>query len=147
MGHSTDRTPPLRPPPDLHAIQRSVNAAQRTGEFGIYCLHDAIPNIIIATVNPPRVIATSHGLQGSQSGPNVAIPTGTSAGHGVGYTVNHAAYASEREHWSKLSYVGSLAETISLDISVVHDAAPKRKGSRGTPIAVSIQRLSMSSFY
>ncbi|KAG1804148.1 hypothetical protein EV424DRAFT_1432813 [Suillus variegatus] len=118
MGHSTDRTPPLHPPPDLHAIRRSVNAAQRT-----------------ATINPPRVIATSHGLQGSQSGPNVAIPTGTSAGHGVGYTVNHAAYASEREHWSKLSYVGSLAETISLDISVVHDAAPKRKGSRGTPIA------------
>ncbi|KAG2159186.1 uncharacterized protein EDB93DRAFT_1100196 [Suillus bovinus] len=43
---------------------------------------------------------------------------------------NHAAYASECEHWSKLSYVGSLAETISLDISVVHNAAPKRKGSQ-----------------
>lgn len=124
-------------------------AAQRTGKH-TYCLHDVILNVLIATINPPRVVATSHGLQGSQSGPNVAIPMSsswhqTSAGHGVGYTVNHAAYASEREHWSKLSYVGSLAETISLDISVVHDAATKRKGSRGTSMAVSIQILSMRS--
>jgi hypothetical protein len=104
---------------------------------------------LIATVNPPRVIATSHGLQGGRSGPILAIPTSSSwnqTSHGlgvpVGYTANHAAHASQREYWSKLSYtMGSHAETISLDISAVHDAGPKRKGSRGTPISVSILRF------
>ncbi|KAG0693446.1 hypothetical protein DFH29DRAFT_1007288 [Suillus ampliporus] len=89
------------------------------------------------------VIATSHGLQDGRSGPILAIPTGSSwnqtshrLGVPVGYTANHAAHASQREYWSKLSYtMGSHAETITLDISAVHDAGPKHKGSRGTPIS------------
>lgn len=60
----------------------------------------------------------------------------------MGYTTNHAAHASQREYWSKLAYsMGSHAETISLDISAVHDAGAKRKGSRGTPISVSISHF------
>jgi len=114
-----------------------------------------MPIVFTDVTNPPRVVATSHALQGiSRSGPDVAVPTAwqqspsmatsnfksysSQGGPQMGYSSNHAIYASERERWSKMAYMGPPAETISLDISAIHDAGPKRKNGRGTTIAVCI---------
>ncbi|KAG1833589.1 hypothetical protein F4604DRAFT_1605331, partial [Suillus subluteus] len=48
-----------------------------------------------------------------------------------GYSANHVMYGAEREHWAKQAYSTPPAETISLEISAVHEGGNKRKGGRG----------------
>ncbi|KAG1780113.1 hypothetical protein EV702DRAFT_1277004 [Suillus placidus] len=65
----------------------------------------------------------------------VAIPSSwgqpqNNPGHpsGSGYSVNHTQYSTERERWAKLSYALPPIETITLDISAVHEVSAQRKG-------------------
>ncbi|KAG1858116.1 hypothetical protein F4604DRAFT_1684996 [Suillus subluteus] len=125
--------------PDPCIIRQSVNAAQRS-----------------SSMQPPPVIATSHG---HRAGPNVAIPSSWHHDNGhvqrshlavyssglqgrdarpaayslglPGYSANHVMYGAEREHWAKQAYSTPPAETISLEISAVHEGGNKRKGGRG----------------
>jgi hypothetical protein len=128
---------------------------------------------VIASVNPPAVVAIHHSqvhrdhgrLMGpppvphhtslpvsSTTGPHVVVPgpwqhtsTGThhssnGRGHsavGRGYTANHVQYGTERERWAKMSYVVPPAETISLEISAVHEGPGRRRAGRGVPFGVS----------
>lgn len=65
------------------------------------------------------------------TGPDIAIPSSwgqPSRSSGSGYSVNHAQYGTERERWSKLSYALPPMETITLDISAVHEVGARRKG-------------------
>ncbi|KAG2153622.1 uncharacterized protein EDB93DRAFT_1248527 [Suillus bovinus] len=45
----------------------------------------------------------------------------------IGYSSKHALYAAERDRWGKMAYASSLAETILLEITVVHEGARARK--------------------
>lgn len=115
----------------------------------------------LASMHPPPVIATSYG---HRAGPNVAIPSSWHRGdahvqqshsaayssglHGrdarpaaysvglPGYSANHAMYGAERERWAKQAYSTPPAETISLEISAVHEGGNKRKGGRGVSFGV-----------
>ncbi|KAG1786134.1 uncharacterized protein HD556DRAFT_1313689 [Suillus plorans] len=126
--------------PDPRTIRQTVNAAQRK-----------------STVNPPPVIAFGRGIHPPSmthsTGPDITIPSswgqpGRSSGSGYsvnhaqygtehgqpsrssgsGYLVNHVQYGTERERWSKLSYALPPMETITLDISAVHEVGARRKG-------------------
>ncbi|KAG2344991.1 hypothetical protein BDR05DRAFT_998601 [Suillus weaverae] len=126
--------------PDMRAIQQSVNAAQRK-----------------LTINPPPVVAMPR----RTAGPDIMIPTlwqgsswqGSSQGSSrqgssqstgppwprqgssngpIGYSSQHALYATERERWAKISYATPLAETILIEISAVHGGGGRKK--RGVPI-------------
>ncbi|KAG1885904.1 uncharacterized protein F5891DRAFT_1201454 [Suillus fuscotomentosus] len=115
-----------RAPPDPRTIQQLVNAAQRR-----------------STPNPPPVIAVPGGFR--PRGPDIRIPTSWQGPQGsssirhssqqgaIGYSSQHALYAAERDHWGKMAYASSLAETILLEITVVHEGAGARK-KRGVPI-------------
>jgi hypothetical protein len=85
------------------------------------------------------------------TGPHIAVPgqwhhTSESAagtlragGHsavGLGYTAQHVQYGTERERWAKMSYVMPPAETISLEISAVHEGPGRRKGRHGVSFGV-----------
>lgn len=68
-------------------------------------------------------------------GPDVRIPTSwnsssttpfTGAG-AIGYSSQHVLYAAERDRWGKIAYASSLAETILLKITAVHEGAGARK--------------------
>ncbi|KAG1790000.1 uncharacterized protein HD556DRAFT_1446572 [Suillus plorans] len=104
--------------PDPRTIRQTVNAAQRK-----------------STVNPPPVIAFGRGIRPPSmthsTGPDIAIPSSwgqPSRSSGSGYSVNHVQYGTERERWSKLSYALPPMETITLDISAVHEVGARRKG-------------------
>ncbi|KAG1897952.1 uncharacterized protein F5891DRAFT_1191263 [Suillus fuscotomentosus] len=115
-----------RAPPDPRTIQQLVNAAQRR-----------------STPNPPPVIAVPGGFR--PRGPDIRIPTSWQGPQGsssirhssqqgaIGYSSQHALYAAERDRWGKMAYASSLAETILLEITVVHEGAGARK-KRGVPI-------------
>jgi hypothetical protein len=69
------------------------------------------------------------------TGPDVAIPSSWGQPQdnpgrpsGSGYSVNHTQYSTERERWAKLSYALPPIETITLDISAVHEVSARRKG-------------------
>ncbi|KAG2029448.1 hypothetical protein BDR03DRAFT_1018380 [Suillus americanus] len=116
------RTLQSRVPPDPRTIQQSVNAAQRR-----------------STPNLPPVVAVPGGSSRSR-GPDVRIPTswqGSSTtpftAGAVGYSSQHTHYAAERDCWGKIAYALSLAETILLEITAVHEGAGARK-KRGITI-------------
>jgi hypothetical protein len=71
----------------------------------------------------------------SSSNPQ-AVGTRTS-----GYSAHHAHYGSEHERWRKLSYAVPPAQTISLEITAVHEGGVRRKGSRGITIGVCVLSL------
>lgn len=77
----------------------------------------------------------SHRLHRT-SGPNVAIPTswqGSAASAApsrpVGYSSHHGMYAAERQRWAKAAYSTpiAIADTISLEISAIHEASGRKK--------------------
>ncbi|KAG1822255.1 hypothetical protein EV424DRAFT_1538818 [Suillus variegatus] len=115
------QTSQYRIPPDPRTIQQSVNAVQRK-----------------STPNPPPVVAvpgSSHAR-----GPDVRIPTSwqgsssvTPFAGAIGYSSQHALYAAERDRWGKIAYSLSLAETIMLEITAVHEGAGAHK-KRGVTI-------------
>ncbi|KAG1906481.1 uncharacterized protein F5891DRAFT_1181892 [Suillus fuscotomentosus] len=117
--------------PDPRIIQQSVNAAQRS-----------------SSMHPPPVIATSFR---HRVGSNVTIPSSWHHGdahvqqscsglHGhdacpaayslglPGYSAHHTMYGAEWECWAKQAYSIPSAETISLEISAIHEGGNKRKG-------------------
>ncbi|KAG2028798.1 hypothetical protein BDR03DRAFT_1019335 [Suillus americanus] len=107
---------PNRVIPDLHTIQQLVNAAQ--------CK---------LTINPPPVVAMPR----RTAGPDIMIPTswqgssqpgqGSSRSAGsIGYSSQHALYATERERWAKISYATPPAETILIEISAVHEGGGRK---------------------
>ncbi|KAG1780220.1 hypothetical protein EV702DRAFT_1043073 [Suillus placidus] len=110
-------------PPDPCTIQQLVNAAQRR-----------------LTPNPPPVVAVPGGSRAR--GPDIRIPTSwqgsssirhSSQQGAIGYLSQHALYAAERDRWGKMAYTSSLAETILLEITVVHEGAGACK-KRGVAI-------------
>ncbi|KAG1887168.1 hypothetical protein F4604DRAFT_1916981 [Suillus subluteus] len=112
-----------RAPPNPCTIQQLVNAAQRR-----------------STPNPPPVVAVPGGSRAR--GPDIRIPTSwqgsSSIWHlsqqgAIGYSSQHALYAAEHDRWGKMAYASSLAETILLEITMVHEGAGARK-KRGIAI-------------
>lgn len=108
-----------------------------------------------ATLNPPAVVAVPHlsqvsrtigpdvmipmSWQGSSTTPlsfagSIAIPPSNFAGS-IGYSLHHVAYATEHERLGKIAYAASLAETILLEITAVHEGAGACK-KRGVVIGV-----------
>ena len=70
---------------------------------------------------------------------NTMVPSviySSQGGSRIGYSSNHAIYASERERWSKMAYssMGPPAETISLDISAILVSHYLRSVSQGNDI-------------
>ncbi|KAG1770854.1 hypothetical protein EV702DRAFT_1202184 [Suillus placidus] len=132
-GSSSSVVPQLsRTFPDPRMICQTVNAAQRKCMFVID----------YSTVNPPPVIAFGHNMRPPSmtcsTGPDIAVPLSwgqlqnmahaAQPSHSSGYSVNHAQYSTEREHWAKLSYALPPMETITLDISAVHEVGARKKG-------------------
>ncbi|KAG2128311.1 uncharacterized protein EDB93DRAFT_1256762 [Suillus bovinus] len=119
--------------PDPQIIRQSVNDAQRK-----------------STINPPPVVPFSSGIGVSQTlaqGPDILVPSSwqhsqslgqhrvASGGIGTGgYSAYHAQYSSECERWAKLLYTPPLAETITLEVSAVHEGNSQRKAGRGINI-------------
>ncbi|KAG1874468.1 hypothetical protein F4604DRAFT_1680991 [Suillus subluteus] len=101
-----------RAPPNPRTIQQLVNAAQRR-----------------STPNPPPVVAIPGGS--CARGPDIRIPTSWQGA--IGYSSQHALYAAEHDRWGKMAYASSLAETILLEITMVHEGARARK-KRGIAI-------------
>ncbi|KAG2112686.1 uncharacterized protein F5147DRAFT_771228 [Suillus discolor] len=93
--------------------------------------HKAAPLLICgATPNPPPVVAVPGGSHAR--GPDIRIPTSwqgslsiqhSSQQGAIGYSSQHTLYAAERDRWGKMAYASSLAETILLEITVVHEGA------------------------
>ncbi|KAG1896152.1 uncharacterized protein F5891DRAFT_1193385 [Suillus fuscotomentosus] len=91
----------------------------------------------ILTPNPPPVIAVPGGF--CPRGPDIRIPTSWQGPQGsssiqhssqqgaIEYSSQHALYAAERDRWGKMAYASSLAETILLEITVVHEGAGAHK--------------------
>jgi hypothetical protein len=77
-----------------------------------------------------------------QARPTSPFPQATMGTPASGYSEQHASYGSERERWAKISARLPLpvppAQTISLEISAVHEGGTRRKGSRGITIGVCI---------
>ncbi|KAG1842048.1 hypothetical protein DFJ58DRAFT_748303 [Suillus subalutaceus] len=134
-------TPASQRWPDPKVIRQSVNASQRK-----------------SSVNPPRVVAIPDWTNTSMGPPPVPLPRDRTTGPDVavpmswqglaaspipsrltgpiGYSAHHGSYSTEYQRWSKLSYAtpgGAMAETISLEISAIHEAGGHKK-SRGTLI-------------
>jgi hypothetical protein len=111
-------------------------------------------------MGPPPMPVPHHTVHTSgTTGPRIAVPgpqwQHASAGHGTpsryfsdagghsaassigpGYSAHHVQYGTERERWAKMSYVMPPAETISLEISAVHEGPGRRKAGRGVPFGV-----------
>ncbi|KAG2134217.1 hypothetical protein BD769DRAFT_1665245 [Suillus cothurnatus] len=116
--------------PDSRIIRQTVNAAQRK-----------------STINPPPVVAVSQAYIGGRSmrpvGPEITVPSSwglpqdmTHANRSSGassYSENHANYGAQRERWAKLAYALPPMDTITLDISAVHEGGVRKKG-HGVPI-------------
>ncbi|KAG1740217.1 uncharacterized protein EDB91DRAFT_1248542 [Suillus paluster] len=122
--------------PNPHIIWQSVNAAQRK-----------------SSVNPPPVVTVSDWTNASMgpppmshrphctSGPSVAIPTswqGSAAlaapsklAGPVGYSSHHGMYATEHQRWAKAAYSTpiAIADTISLEISTIHETGGHKERS------------------
>ncbi|KAG2335888.1 hypothetical protein BDR05DRAFT_1006358 [Suillus weaverae] len=72
------------------------------------------------------------------TGPDIAVPLSwgqpqnmahaAQPSHSSGYSVNHVQYSTERECWAKLSYALPPMETITLNISAVHEVGAWKKG-------------------
>jgi hypothetical protein len=97
-----------------------------------------------ATPNPPPVVAVPGSSHRDARGPDVRIPTSwqgsssvTPFAGAIGYSSQHALYATERDRWGKIAYSSSLAETIMLEITAVHEGAGARK-KRGVTIGVCL---------
>ncbi|KAG2158617.1 uncharacterized protein EDB93DRAFT_1100274 [Suillus bovinus] len=107
--------------PDPCTIWQTVNTTQRK-----------------STVNPPPVIAFGQGSMTYSAGPDITVPLSwgqlqnvvhaAHPGCSPGYSVNHTQYSTEHEHWAKLSYALPPTETITLDISAVHEVGARKKG-------------------
>ncbi|KAG2369245.1 hypothetical protein BDR07DRAFT_1477241 [Suillus spraguei] len=112
--------------PDPCTICKTVNAVQRK-----------------STVNPPPVIAFGQGMHlpsmtHSTGGPDITILVsweqpqnlvqGAHPSHSSGYSVNRTQYSHEHEHWAKFSYALPATETITFDISAVHEVGAWNKG-------------------
>jgi len=52
-----------------------------------------------------------------------------------GYSSSHGAYAAERQCWAQMAYAPPPTETISLEITAVHEGGPRCK-IHGTMIGV-----------
>ncbi|KIK80941.1 hypothetical protein PAXRUDRAFT_74800, partial [Paxillus rubicundulus Ve08.2h10] len=50
----------------------------------------------------------------------------------LGYTPNHAHYPSERDRWAKRAYCAPPMETITIDITAMHEGSPKKGHLHGT---------------
>jgi hypothetical protein len=142
--------------PDPLTICQSVNDAQRKCEyfFDSACSYNTVEIYLLATINPPRVIAFSQpsGSGTSQTrapGPDILVPPSWQLSQSLGqhmgqhrvlgaagYSAQHVQYGSERERWAKLSYAPPLAETITLEISAVQEGNSQRKAGRGIIIGV-----------
>jgi len=73
------------------------------------------------------------------AGPNIAIPTswqGPAASAApsrltgpIGYSSHHGMYAAEHQRWAKAAYSTpvAIADTISLEISTIHEAGSCKK--------------------
>ncbi|KAG1721251.1 hypothetical protein EDB19DRAFT_1835594 [Suillus lakei] len=135
--------------PGLQNIRQSVNAAQRSSSIQ--------PPPVVATsygrnaLAGPKVVIPSSWRQNSHPQPVYAAPVpqqshsavyaapvpqrqSHSAIHAApvpGYSVNHAQYDAQRDHWAKKAYSMPPAETISLELSAVREGSNKRKGGRG----------------
>ncbi|KAG1730901.1 hypothetical protein EDB19DRAFT_2010419 [Suillus lakei] len=109
------------PFPDLRMIQKTVNATQRK-----------------STVNPPPVIAFGQGSMSRSTGLDITVLLSwgqpqnvvhaAHPGRSSGYSVNHTQYSTEHERWVKLSYALPPTETITLDISAIHEVGAWKKG-------------------
>ncbi|KAJ8586860.1 hypothetical protein M405DRAFT_843570 [Rhizopogon salebrosus TDB-379] len=138
--------------PDPCGIQQSVNAAQRKSSVNppavVAIHHSQVHRDHGRLMGPPPVPHHTSLPVSSTTGPHVIVPgpwqhtsTGThhssnGRGHsavGRGYTANHVQYGTERERWAKMSYVVPPAETISLEISAVHEGPGRRRAGRGVP--------------
>lgn len=103
--------------------------------------------IFQVSVNPPPVIPLSHGRSQHSAGPDISVPSlwqqssQPTLRSSTGYTPHHAHYSSERDRWAKLSYAPPPSQTISLEISAVHEGGNRKKGGRGTPFGVCVQLL------
>lgn len=62
-----------------------------------------------------------------------------------GYSENHANYGAQRERWAKLAYALPPMDTITLEISAVHEGGARKKG-HGVPIGVCSSVHSTSMF-
>jgi hypothetical protein len=71
------------------------------------------------------------------AGPDITVPSswGQSSSGAFGYSENHAHYGAQREHWAKLTYALPPMDTITLDISAVHEGGTQKNG-HGVPIGV-----------
>ncbi|KAG1726417.1 uncharacterized protein EDB91DRAFT_1086773 [Suillus paluster] len=102
-----------------------------------------------ATINPPHVVPFSQ-LSGSSisqtstPGPDILVPSSWQHSQSLGqhrvagaagYSLHHAQYSSECEQWAKLSYAPPPVETITLEISAVHEGNSQRKAGHSINIA------------
>jgi hypothetical protein len=69
----------------------------------------------------------------TSTGPDIAVPSSWAQ---PGYSVNHAQYGAEQEHWAKQAYAVPPVETISLEITTVWEGGNRRKGAHGIPFGV-----------
>jgi len=87
----------------------------------------------------------------STMGPNVNVPSTwqcliqpsssnsqAMGSQASGYSSHHAHYGSECERWAKLLYAIPAAQTISLEISAVHEGRVRQKGSCGITIGICV---------
>ncbi|KAG1774739.1 hypothetical protein EV702DRAFT_1047491 [Suillus placidus] len=128
--------------PNPQMIRQLVNAAQRKSSINPPPVV-AVPDWTNAAMGPPPTIPRHRAI----SGPDVVIPTSWQGSAAppipsrltgtIGYSSNHGSYAGERLRWAKAAYAtpgaALAAETISLEISAVHEAGGRRK-SKGIPI-------------
>ncbi|KAG1766766.1 hypothetical protein EDD22DRAFT_950345 [Suillus occidentalis] len=134
--------------PDPHIIWQSVNAAQRKSSVNpppVVAVSNwtnasmGLPPMschLCCTSSPnPDPPPMSHRLH-CTSGPNVAIPTswqGSAASAApsrpIGYSSHHGMYAAEHQRWAKATYSTPIAitDTISLEISAMHEASGHKK--------------------
>lgn len=81
----------------------------------------------------PDILVPSSWQHSQSLGQHRVASGGIGAG---GYSAYHAQYSSERERWAKLSYAPPPAETITLEVSAVHEGNSQRKAGRGINIGV-----------
>ncbi|KAI6112962.1 hypothetical protein F5141DRAFT_1214280 [Pisolithus sp. B1] len=107
--------------PDPQAIQRSVSDAQ---------CGTSDPAPVVAVPHPGREMAVAV-LQGQHSGPDIHVP---SAWQMPGKAVRSCPTDSEvQDRWMNQGYRSPPSETISLEISALHEGGPQKGRMRGTP--------------
>ncbi|KAG1735511.1 hypothetical protein EDB19DRAFT_1830189 [Suillus lakei] len=135
--------------PDLQNIRQSLNNLNVSASIQ--------PPPVVATsygrnaLAGPKVVIPSSWHQNSHPQPVYAAPVPQQSHSAIyaapvpqrqshsaihtalvpGYSVNHAQYDAQRDHWAKKAYSTPPAETISLELSAVQEGGNKRKGGRG----------------